>query len=87
MTIKKPSLRSRLRNDAAEQLSALVVAGTRALAKIGNSVSVNAADLAKMIGSKQTDTLRAKLVTQLADRKEADLEKIDYERKAEESKK
>jgi len=75
-TSKKPSLRSRLRSDAATQLGALMAAAGKAIDKIGAPAGIHRVDLAKMIGSSQTDTLRTKLVTQLADRHEAELEKI-----------
>ena len=73
---KKPSLRSRLRDDAAIELDALVYAADKALTKIAYPAGIPVIDLAKMIGSSQIDSLQKTLITKLADRKEAALEKI-----------
>jgi len=73
---KKPSLRSRLRDDACTELGDLVTTAEKAMVKIAKPAGISPIDLAKMIGSSQTDSLEKTLITKLADRKEAALEKI-----------
>lgn len=73
---RKQSLRQRLRNDAVAQLTGLVNAADKALTKIAHPAGIGVIDLAKMIGSSQTDSTEKMLVTKLADRKEAELVKI-----------
>ena len=73
---KKSTLRQRLRDDAAIELDELMKAGHLALTKVAGNTGVTQLELAKMIGGTQTDTLESKLITKLADRKEARLEEL-----------
>ena len=73
---RKQTLRSRIRDDAAIQLDGLIKAADKALTKIAHPVGIGVIELAKMIGSSQTDSLQKTLISKLADKKEAELEKI-----------
>lgn len=87
MTSKRkiPSLRSRLRDDAKSELTILVMDASIALKKLSSPAGISVTDLAKMIGSSQTESLEKALITKLADRKEAELEQIYTAQKAEDS--
>lgn len=73
---RKQTLRQRLRVDAAKELDVLVGAARKALNNMAAKSGIGGIELGRMVGSSQTDSLEKALITKLADRKEAELEKI-----------
>lgn len=82
---RKQTLRSRIRADAAKDLEFLIVDAGKALNNMAAKSGINGIELAKMIGSSQTDSLQKTLISKLSDKKEAELEKIYDAQKAGES--
>lgn len=76
MTLKKLTLRQRLRNDAEAQLDKLVAQAGDAVDQILAGTSLTAWDLMHLASSTQNKSLRAHMVTQLANEKEAELERL-----------
>jgi hypothetical protein len=76
MTLKKLTLRQRLRNDAEAQLDKLVAQAGDAVDQILAGTSLTAWDLMHLASSNQNKSLRAHMVTQLANEKEAELERL-----------
>lgn len=78
-TDKKKSLRQQMRDNADIELAAVTAAATSTVAGIladMNCGDLDPHDVMKLCSSTQTDTLRHKLIGQLADRSERDLVNI-----------
>lgn len=82
---RKQTLRSRIRDDAKQQLDSLIAEAINVLNTISLPVGITCIDLARMVGSSQTDSLQKTLISKLSDKKEAELMKIFDAQKAEES--
>lgn len=73
---KRLTLRQRLRADAEEKLDGLIKAAGDAVDEILAGTNLAAWDLMHLASSKQNKTLRAHMVTELANQKEAELERL-----------
>ncbi len=70
------SLRKRLRDQAATELNIIVGSLQEFAAKIGNSRGLNHLDVLRIAAGGRTDSIIAKVITDMANYKEAELEKI-----------
>ena len=73
---KAPTLRQQMRDQAEVQLDEILVEASKALLKVTQPLKLNHVEVSRMIGCSQTDTLRKKLVTELANKNEAELVKL-----------
>jgi hypothetical protein len=70
------TLRQRLRADAEKKLDSLIAAAGDAVDEILAGTNLAAWDLMHLASSKQNKTLRAHMVTELANQKEDELERL-----------